>query len=78
MVRQKQALGFCDESVRVPVPNSTVLYLVVLYDYNPKSELKGRFIKAALKSDMKIQLTELAKSQYEIESMEEWVDLWKK
>lgn len=78
VVKQKQALGFCDESVSGPPPDAKVLYLVVLYDYNPNSKLKGRFIEAALKSDVKIHLTELVESHYKIEPMEQWVELWKK
>jgi hypothetical protein len=75
VVQQKQELGLLAQEIEFPETKLPVQFLVVLYDYNPKSQLLGRLEERARDCDLDIKLVQLKAGDYTLPSPDSWGNL---
>jgi hypothetical protein len=72
VVTQKQALELLPEGIHIPDEPIPVTCLLVLYDYNPKSELLNLLRPKAAEAVIDLQLVLLPKGQFCLPSQDAW------
>ena len=75
VVAQKKVLGFLPDDVAWPEGRPAVECLIVLYAYNPRSQLLDRLRRAASCSALRTSLVLLSKGEYAIPPPEKWKQL---
>lgn len=69
VIEQKQKLGLMPPEISMPKDRPAVECLIVLYDYNERSELLGRLVDAAKQHTLPVRLVSLPKEQFAIPPM---------
>lgn len=72
VIEQKQKLGLMPPEISMPKDRPVVECLIVLYDYNERSELLSRLVDAAKQHTLPVRLVSLPKEQFAIPPMWDW------
>ena len=72
VIEQRQKLGLIPLEISMPKDRPTVECLIVLYDYNERSELLSRLVDAAKQHTLPVRLVSLPKEQFAMPPMLEW------
>lgn len=72
VIEQKQKLGLMPPEISMPKDRPVVECLIVLYDYNERSELLSRLVEAAKQHTLPVRLVSLPKEQFAIPPMLDW------
>lgn len=72
VIEQKKKLGLMPPEISMPKDRPAVECLIVLYDYNERSELLGRLVDAAKQHTLPVRLVSLPEKQFAIPPMLDW------
>jgi hypothetical protein len=72
VIEQKKKLGLMPPEINMPKDRPAVECLIVLYDYNERSELLGRLVDAAKQHTLPVRLVSLPEEQFAIPPMLDW------
>ncbi len=72
VIEQKKRLGLMPNGVSMPTNLPTVESLIVLYNFNKRSDLLGRLAEAAKHYTVPVRLVLLSEGQFAIPPMSDW------
>ena len=72
VIEQKKELGLMPPEISMPKDRPAVECLIVLYDYNARSELLGRLVDAAKQHTLPVRLVSLLNDQFAMPPMPDW------